>query len=55
MKSYDRVDWDFLRLVLLQIALSIEATDWIMGCVISANLYVLINGFHPILSNFLEV
>jgi hypothetical protein len=31
MKSYDRVDWGFLRLVLLHIGLSLEATDWIMG------------------------
>jgi hypothetical protein len=44
MKAYDRVDWSFLRLVLLQIGLSLEATDWIMGCVRSANFSVLING-----------
>jgi hypothetical protein len=25
VKAYDRVDWDFLRLVLLQIGLSLEA------------------------------
>jgi hypothetical protein len=44
MKAYDRVDWGFLRLVLLQIGMSLEATDWIMGCVNSANFSVLING-----------
>jgi hypothetical protein len=44
MKAYDRVDWGFLRLVLLQVGLSLEATDWIMGCVSSANYVVLING-----------
>jgi hypothetical protein len=44
VKAYDRVDWDFLRLVLLQIGLSLEATDWIMGCVTSTNYVVLING-----------
>jgi hypothetical protein len=42
MKAYDRFDWSFLRLVLLQIGL--EAIDWIMGCVISTNLSFLING-----------
>jgi hypothetical protein len=44
MKSYDRVDWSFLRLVLLRISLNLEVTDWIMGCVSSANFSVLING-----------
>jgi hypothetical protein len=44
MKAYDRVDWGFLRLVLLQVGLSLEATDWIMGCVSTANFVVLING-----------
>jgi hypothetical protein len=38
IKAYDRVDWGFLRLVLLQVGLSLEATDWIMGCVTTANL-----------------
>jgi hypothetical protein len=44
IKAYDRVDWGFLRLVLLQVGMSLEATDWILGCVSSANFVVLING-----------
>jgi hypothetical protein len=44
IKAYDRVDWSFLRLVLLQIGINLEATDWIMGCVSSTNFSVLING-----------
>jgi hypothetical protein len=44
VKAYDRVDWGFLRLVLLQVGLSLEATDWILGCVTSTNFVVLING-----------
>jgi hypothetical protein len=44
IKAYDHVDWGFLRLVLLQVGLSLEATDWILGCVTSANFVVLING-----------
>jgi len=43
IKAYDRVDWGFLRLVLLQVGLSLEATDWIMGCVTTAHFAVLIN------------
>jgi hypothetical protein len=35
IKAYDRVDWSFLSLVLLQIGINLEATDWIMGCVSS--------------------
>ena len=44
VKAYSRVNWDFLRLVLLQVGLSVEATKWIMGCVTIANFVVLING-----------
>ena len=43
-KAYDKVNWDFLRLVLLQIGLHVEVTNWIMGCVSSASFFVLING-----------
>jgi len=33
-------------LVLLQVGLNLEATNWIMGCVRSTNLSVLVNGNH---------
>lgn len=46
MKAFDRVDWTFLRLILLQAGLPFEVVNWIMGCVSSANFSVLING-HP--------
>jgi hypothetical protein len=44
IKAYDRVDCGFLRLVLLQVGMHLEATDWILGCVNSANFVLLING-----------
>jgi len=44
IKAYDRVDWGFLRLVLLQVGLSLETTDWTMGSMTSTNFVVLING-----------
>ena len=44
IKAYDRVDWDFIRLVLLQIGIPLPTTNWIMGCVSSANFSILVNG-----------
>lgn len=44
VKSYDHVNWDFLRLVLLQVGLSVEAINWVMGCVSSSNFVVIVNG-----------
>ena len=43
-KAYDKVNWDFLRLVLLLIGLHVEVTNWIMACVSSASFVALING-----------
>lgn len=44
VKAYDMVDWSFLRLLLLNSGLDFMATQWIMGCISSANFAVLING-----------
>jgi hypothetical protein len=43
-KAFDMVDWDFLRIILLSVGFGNSFTDWIMSCVSSANLSVLING-----------
>jgi hypothetical protein len=43
-KAYDCINWDFLRLTLLQTGFSLTTTNWIMSCVISASFAVLING-----------
>ena len=44
VKEFDRVNWSFLRLVLLQIGIPGNYVSWIMGCVELANFVVLING-----------
>jgi len=43
-KEYDRVDWTFLRLVLVQMRMSIPVVNWIMSCVNSASFVIFING-----------
>ena len=43
-KSYDRVNWNLLRMILIQIGLERQVVQWIMGCVTSANFAVLVNG-----------
>ena len=43
-KYYDRVNWTFLMLVLIQIGMDLEIVNWIMGCVQLDSFVVLING-----------
>jgi hypothetical protein len=43
-KAYDHVDWDFLRLILLQVGFGVAMTNWIMACVNSTSMVVLVNG-----------
>jgi hypothetical protein len=43
-KAFDCTNWDFLRLILLQSGFGFHFTRWIMGCVISVTIAVLVNG-----------
>jgi len=44
LKAYDKVNWDFLILVLFQIGFLDQMVKWILAYVSTANFVVLING-----------
>lgn len=43
-KAYDKVDWAFLNLILFKIGLGSDTVDWIMGCISSTYMVVIVNG-----------
>lgn len=43
-KAFDYIDWDFLRFVLAQTSFNHQLIMWIMSCVDSVNLAILVNG-----------
>jgi len=43
-KAYDCINWDLFPLLLLQIGMGNNMTNWIMSCVVSTSYVVLING-----------
>jgi hypothetical protein len=43
-KEYDFINWDFLRLSLLQSGFGLPNTNWILSCVTSATYAMMING-----------
>jgi hypothetical protein len=43
-KAFDCINWNFLHLILIQSGFGIITTNWILGCISSATLAILING-----------
>lgn len=44
VKAYDRVNWTFFRMILIRIGLPSLMIKWIMACIQSMNISVLVNG-----------
>ena len=43
-KSFEKVDWDYLRLILIQIGLPPSIVKWIIVCVTSTQFVVFVKG-----------
>jgi hypothetical protein len=43
-QAFDCINWNFLHLILLQCGFGAATTNWMMGCITTATLAVLING-----------
>ena len=43
-KAYDRVNWDFIKAVLTNLAFNGTFTSWIMDCISSVSYEVIVNG-----------
>jgi hypothetical protein len=43
-KTYNRVRWFYLGLILVHTGMSMQVLNWIMGCLSSTSFVVLING-----------
>ena len=53
-KAYDRVNWLYLKLLLLQLGMNLQTVNWTMGYLSSVSLAVLIHGSPSIFSLLLE-
>jgi len=43
-KDYDCINWDYLRLILIQTGFGLQTTNWIRSCVSASTFAVLLNG-----------
>lgn len=43
-KAYDRMEWGFIRAVLVQMGFDLQWVSWIMSCIESVSYSFLING-----------
>ena len=43
-KAFDKVNWTYLRLILLQIWVRLGGVNWIMGCISMVTIVIMVNG-----------
>lgn len=43
-KAYDKANWTFIRLALMQIGMNPTRVNWLMACIESPSFDILING-----------
>ena len=44
VKAFDRFNWSYIRLILIQIGVPLLGVNWIMECISTTNFAVLVNG-----------
>jgi hypothetical protein len=43
-KAYDRVNWLYIRMMLIHLGFGVAFTNWVMGCLTTVSFSILING-----------
>jgi hypothetical protein len=43
-KAYDRVNWIYIRMLLIHLGFGVDFTNWVMGCLSSYPSLLLLNG-----------
>jgi hypothetical protein len=44
-KSYDRLNWIYIQMMLIHLGFGVAFTNWVMGCLTTVSFSILINGF----------
>jgi hypothetical protein len=43
-KAYDRVNWLYIRMLMIHLGFGVEFTNWVMGCLSTVSFSILLNG-----------
>jgi hypothetical protein len=50
-KAFDRVNWLYLRMLLIHLGFGLDFTNWVMACLSSVSFSILLNGSPQFLSS----